>query len=150
MQQVPLAEGLVAWALERGQQPALIGGRASNGKIFFPYRRQAIIDGVREDLEKIDLPRRGALWRSPSQHFRPTPPPYAGDDDARSFRPFTVGYIELPGALHVEARLTEPDPAKLASGQKMELVSEPFGVDSDGNQTMIYAFAPVTPVAGEE
>ena len=26
----------------------------------------------------------------------------------------------------------------------MELVIEPFGVDSDGNQTMIYAFAPVT------
>ncbi|MDX6420109.1 MAG: hypothetical protein QOG28_4729, partial [Trebonia sp.] len=32
-------------------------------------------------------------------------------------------------------------------GQQMELVIEPFGVDSDGNQTMIYAFAPV---AGEE
>jgi hypothetical protein len=27
----------------------------------------------------------------------------------------------------------------------MELVIEPFGVDSDGNQTMIYAFAPVEP-----
>ena len=28
----------------------------------------------------------------------------------------------------------------------MELVIEPFGVDAEGNQTMIYAFAPV---AGE-
>jgi uncharacterized OB-fold protein len=150
MQQVPLAEGLFAWPLEPGKQPALIGGRASNGKIFFPYRRQAVIDGVREDLEKIELPRRGALWTFTSQHFRPTAPPYAGDDDARSFRPFTVGYIELPGALHVEARLTEPDPAKLTIGQQMELVIEPFGVDSDGNQTMIYAFAPVEPVAPAE
>ena len=68
----------------------------------------------------------------------------AGDDDAKSFRPFTVGYVELPGALHVEARLTEPDPARLTIGQQMELVIEPFGVDADGNQTMIYAFAPVT------
>lgn len=50
MQQVPLAEGLFTWPPEPGKQPALIGGRASNGKIFFPYRRQAVIDGVREDL----------------------------------------------------------------------------------------------------
>jgi hypothetical protein len=55
--------------------------------------------------------------------------------------------VELPGALHVEARLTEPDPAKLRIGQEMELVIEPFGIDAEGNQTMIYAFAPV---AGEE
>ena len=145
MQQVPLAEGLFSWPPEPGKQPALIGGKASNGKIFFPYRRQAVIDGVREDLERIELPRRGTLWTFTSQHFRPTAPPYAGDDDARSFRPFTVGYVELPGALHVEARLTEPDPAKLTIGQQMELVIEPLGVDSDGNQTMIYAFAPVEP-----
>jgi uncharacterized OB-fold protein len=87
--------------------------------------------------------RRGILWTFTSQHFRPTSPPYAGADDAQSFRPFTIGYVELPGALHVEARLTEPDPAKLRIGQEMELVIEPFGVDAEGNQTMIYAFAPV-------
>src|SRR6266704_4460562 len=110
MQQVPLAEGLFSWPPEPGKQPALIGGRASNGKIFFPYRRQAVIDGVREDLEKIEQPRRGTLWTFTSQHFRPTAPPYAGDDDVRSFmsfRPFTVGYVALPGALHIEARLTQ-------------------------------------------
>jgi uncharacterized OB-fold protein len=150
MQQVPLAEGLFTWPLEPGKQPALIGGKAPNGKVFFPYRRQAIIDGVRADLERIELPRRGTLWTFTSQHFRPTAPPYAGDDDAQSFRPFTVGYVELPGALHVEARLTEPDPARLTIGQQMELVIEPFGVDTDGNQTMIYAFAPVTAAAGED
>ena len=63
MQQVPLAEGLFTWPPEPGKQPALIGGKASNGKIFFPYRRQAVIDGVREDLEKIELPRRGVASR---------------------------------------------------------------------------------------
>ena len=145
MQQVPLADGLFTWPPEPGKQPALVGGKASNGATFFPYRRQVIIDGVREDLERIELPRRGTLWTFTSQHFRPTAPPYAGDDDAGSFRPFTIGYVELPGALHVEARLTEPDPAKLRIGQEMELVIEPLGVDAEGNQTMIYAFAPVKP-----
>jgi uncharacterized protein len=143
MQQVPLAEGLFTWPPEPSKPPALIGGKASNGKIFFPYRPQAIVDGVREELERVELPRRGMLWTFTSQHFRPTSPPYAGADDVQSFRPFTVGYVELPGALHVEARLTEPDPAKLRIGQEMELVIEPFGVDAEGNQTMIYAFAPV-------
>ncbi|WP_395106232.1 Zn-ribbon domain-containing OB-fold protein [Actinomadura sp. SCN-SB] len=146
MQQVPLAEGLFTWPPEPSRPPALIGGRASNGKIFFPCRAQAVVDGVREDLERVELPRRGLLWTFTSQHFRPPAPPYAGADDAQTFRPFTVGYVELPGALHVEARLTEPDPAKLRIGQEMELVIEPFGVDTEGNQTMVYAFAPV---AGE-
>jgi uncharacterized OB-fold protein len=142
MQQVPLAEGLFTWPPEPSKLPVLIGGKASDGQIFFPYRRQAVIDGVREELERIELPRRGILWTFTSQHFRPTSPPYAGADDAQSFRPFTIGYVELPGALHVEARLTEPDPAKLRIGQEMELVIEPFGLDAEGNQTMIYAFAP--------
>ena len=145
MQQVPLADGLFTWP-PASQSPALLGGKASNGKVFFPYRRQAVIDGVREELEQVELPRRGRLWTFTSQHFRPTSPPYAGADDTQSFRSFTVGYIELPGALHVEARLTEPDPAKLRIGQDMELVIEPFGIDAEGNQTVIYAFAPV---AGE-
>jgi uncharacterized OB-fold protein len=140
-QQVPVAEGLFTWPSER---PALIGGRDSNGRVTFPYRRQAVVNGVREDLEPVELPRRGTLWTFTSQNFRPTSPPYAGEDDAGSFRPFTVGYVELPGALRVEARLTEPDPARLRIGQEMELVIEPLGVDADGRQTMIFAFAPVT------
>jgi uncharacterized OB-fold protein len=143
-QQVPLADGLFTWPPDPAKPPALIGARSTNGKIFFPYRRQAVIDGVREDLERVELPRRGRLWTFTNQNFRPTSPPYAGDDDAQSFQPFTVGYVELAGALRVEARLTEPDPSKLRIGQEMELVIEPLGVDADGNQTMMYAFAPVT------
>jgi uncharacterized protein len=146
-QQVPLADGLFTWPADPSRPSVLIGARSANGKIFFPYRRQAVIGGVREDLERVELPRRGLLWTFTSQNFRPAAPPYAGDDDAGSFRPFTVGYVELAGALRVEARLTEPDPSKLRIGQEMELVIEPLGVDADGNQTMIYAFAPVT---GEE
>jgi uncharacterized OB-fold protein len=148
-QQVPLADGLFTWPPDPAKPPALIGARSTNGKIFFPYRRQAVIDGVREDLERVELPRRGRLWTFTNQNFRPTSPPYAGDDDAQSFRPFTLGYVELAGALHVEARLTEPDPSKLRIGQEMELVIEPLGVDADGNQTMIYAFAPVTEEKGD-
>jgi uncharacterized OB-fold protein len=138
--QIPLAEDLFTWPAE---EPALIGGRSSDGRIVFPYRPHRIVGGVREELERVELPRRGNLWTFTTQRFRPPSPPYAGDDDPKTFQPFAVGYIELPGALRVEARLTEADPEKLAIGEEMELRIVPFGTDDKGNQIMFYAFAPV-------
>lgn len=138
--QLPLAEQLFTWPSD---DPALIAGRASDGRLVFPYRRHLVVGGEREELEPVELPRRGTLWTFTTQVFRPPSPPYAGADDARSFAPFAVGYIELPGALRVEARLTEADPDKLHIGQEMELRIVPFGHDSDGNEIMMYAFAPV-------
>ncbi|SHN16283.1 Zn-ribbon domain-containing OB-fold protein [Cryptosporangium aurantiacum] len=139
--QVPLAEGLFTWPAE---DPALIGGLASDGSFVFPYRQYKLVGGVREELERVELPRRGTLWTFTTQRFRPPAPPYAGADDINSFEPFAVGYVELPGALRVEARLTESDPAKLRIGQEMELRIVPFGTDSAGNETVLYAFAPVS------
>jgi uncharacterized protein len=138
--QVPIAEDLFTWPSE---EPALVAGRSSDGRLVFPFRSHRIVGGVREELERVELPRRGTLWTFTTQVFRPPAPPYAGEDDATTFEPFAVGYVELPGALRVETRLTEPDPAKLRIGQEMELRIVPFGHDAEGNQTMTYAFAPV-------
>jgi uncharacterized OB-fold protein len=138
--QVALAEDLFTWPSD---EPALIAGRASDGRLVFPYRRQLVVGAEREELERVELPRRGTLWTFTTQVFRPPSPPYAGEDDARTFEPFAVGYIELPGALRVEARLTEADPDKLYIGQEMELRIVPFGHDHEGNEVMMYAFAPV-------
>lgn len=135
----PIAPDLFTWPSE---DPALIAGRASDGSLVFPYRTQRLVNAVWEDLEKIELPRRGTLWTFTTQRFRPPAPPYAGDDEA-SFQPFSVGYVELPGALKVEARLTEPDPDKLHIGQEMELRIVPLGIGADDEQTLVYAFAPV-------
>ncbi|ASR03138.1 MULTISPECIES: Zn-ribbon domain-containing OB-fold protein [Gordonia] len=138
---VPVAPDLFTWPAER---PALIAAKGSDGKLTFPYRSHRLVNGVREEQERVELPRRGTLWTFTTQAFRPTSPPYAGDDDAKTFQPFTVGYIELPGALRVQARLTEPDPEKLMIGQEMELVILPFARNAQGTPTMMYAFAPVT------
>lgn len=140
MTQVPIAPDLFTWPSD---DPALIAGRSSDGVLVFPYRKQKLVEGTREELEEVELPRHGTLWSFTTQRFRPPAPPYAGADDAESFEPFTVGYVELPDALLIEARLTEPDHEKLSIGQKMELRIVPFGTDADGNETMIYAFAPV-------
>ena len=63
------------------------------------------------DVTERRLARRGTLWSWTIQRFRPKSPPYTGPEE---FEPYGVGYVELPGEVRVEARLTESDPSKLA------------------------------------
>jgi hypothetical protein len=59
------------------------------------------------------------------------------------FVPFGVGYVELPGEVKVETRLTVSDPEVLANGMEMELVIVPFRTDDEGNEVVTFAFRPV-------
>ena len=49
----------------------------------------------------------------------------------------------------VEARLTEPDPARLAIGQPMRLAIVPYTVRADGTEVLTFAFAPVAENAAD-
>jgi hypothetical protein len=42
----------------------------------------------------------------------------------------------------VEARLTEPDPARLAIGQQLRLAIVPYSVSADGTEIVTFAFTP--------
>lgn len=95
------------------------------------------------DVEPVELGTRGTLWAWTVQGFPPKAPPYLGETDPQKFRPYGVGYIELPGQVKVESRLTESDPEKLKLGMKMELTLEPLCIDDDGNEVVTFAFAPV-------
>jgi uncharacterized OB-fold protein len=88
-------------------------------------------------MEAVVLPRRGTLWTWTTQGFEPKAPPYV--PDGGEFEPFGVGYVEFPGFLRVEGRLTEADPTRLRIGMPMEVVAleRPSGTT--------YAFAPVDP-----
>lgn len=130
-QGVPVAEDLFTWPSD---QPQLIASRR-DGQIAFPPE-----PGAPRHL----LGRRGTLWSFTTQQFRPPAPPYDGNDTTETFVPYGIGYIELPGELMVEARLTESDPEKLSIGQVMELRVVPYTVRSDGTEVLTYAFAPVT------
>lgn len=131
--QLPVAEGLFTWPSE---EPQLIA--STNGdRLTFP---------AKADEEQVLLNRRGTLWGFTTQQFRPPSPPYDGDDTLETFHPYALGYVELPGELLIQARFTEPDPAKLAIGQPMELVIVPYTTRTDGTEILTYAF---TPVEGE-
>ncbi|HZZ37070.1 MAG TPA: OB-fold domain-containing protein, partial [Caulobacteraceae bacterium] len=71
---------------------------------------------------------------------RPKSPPYAGDDDEKSFRPYAIGYVELPGQVIVEGRIETDDFAALAVGMPMRLKLVPFR--RAGGEVLTYAFEP--------
>jgi uncharacterized protein len=112
---------------------ALLGSRCDDcGAHTFP-RQGGCPRCTGAAMADVPLVREGTLWSFTVQGFRPKPP-YAGPEE---FEPYGVGYVELPGQLIVEARLTEADPARLRIGMPMRLVFVPFAESST------FAFAPL-------
>jgi uncharacterized OB-fold protein len=135
----PVAEGLFTWPAEH---PRLIASEcAACGLVGFPAAARCERCGGDDVGERL-LAELGTLWTFTTQGFRPPSPPYDGNDTAESFRPYAVGYVELPGEVIVEARLTEADPAKLTIGQAMRMTVVPYTTASDGTEIVTFAFAP--------
>ncbi len=139
MTQVPVAEGVFTFPSDA---PQLIGSQcASCGIVTFPAQDSCPRCASTDMVEHL-LPRRGRLWAWTTQDFPPPSPPYSGPT-GKDFVPFGVGYVELPGEVKVEARLTSADPGVLTPGMEMELVLVPFRIDADGTEVVTFAFRPV-------
>ncbi len=123
-----IAEGLFTDEVS----PRLIGGRdRESGRIVFPCP-----PGDR--FEAWPLSREGTLWSFTIQRYRPKTPPYAGPD---AFRPWPVGYVELPGETIVEARLTNVDFDAIHIGMPLELTM--IALDPNADESVrIHAFQP--------
>jgi uncharacterized protein len=108
----------------------LVAGRCRRcDGLTFPLRERCPSCGGGTEREL--LPGRGTLWTWTTQGFEPKPP-YVGEGE---FEPYGVGYLELPGLLRVEGRLTTADGLRI--GMEMDVVA----VERAGRLT--YAFAPV-------
>ena len=92
--------------------------------------------------EKIHLSATGILWTWTTQGFRPKEP-YVGDDTNETFKPYYLGYVELPGEVRVETRLQVDNTSHLAIGMEMEFCVVKFCEDDAGNEVMTFAFKPV-------
>jgi uncharacterized OB-fold protein len=140
MAQVPVAEGIFTFPSD---DPQLIGSRCTAcGIVTFPAQSSCPRCASTEMAEQL-LARRGRLWAWTTQAFPPPSPPYSGPT-GKDFVPFGVGYVELPGEVKVETRLTESDPDALTIGMDMELVLVPFRTDDDGDEVVTFAFRPAT------
>ena len=135
MAEAPIAEGL--FEIVEGE-PRLIGGvRRTDGKVVFPMPSGP--EAANYDAKALSP--EGALWSFTVQRFRPKSPPYAGDDDEKSFTPYALGYVELPGEVIVESRIETDDVAGLQVGQPMRLKLVPFA--HVGGERLAYAFEPI-------
>ena len=75
------------------------------------------------------------------QRFLPKTP-FIGQVTPEDFKPYAVGYIELPGEIMVESRLVGVKPENLEIGMEMELTIEPFVKNEEGEELLIFAFKP--------
>ena len=115
-------------------RPTLLAGRErDSGRLVFPP------PGDPDRFDPVALPQEGRLWSWTVQRFRPKSPPYAG---AESFAPYAVGYVDLPGAMIVEARLTGAPLDGWHIDMPVRLVAESFEM-ADGSLRSTFAFAPM-------
>jgi uncharacterized OB-fold protein len=137
--QVPIAEGLFTWP---SAKPALLGSRCKNcGIATFPITDSCLACSS-QDMAQEELPGRGTLWTWTVQQFMPKSP-YKSGETMETFKPYGVGYLELPGGVRVEGRLTENDPAKIKIGMEMDVVFETFRTDENGDEVINFFFKPV-------
>jgi uncharacterized protein len=143
---IAIDERLFTWPSD---SPALLGSRCAGGPgvgedcgvATFPAQSNCPRCG--DDMETVELPRRGTLWTWTTQGFRPKGPPegyYLGPESEEEFVPYFLGYVELPDACKVETRLIGD---AFEIGDEMELVVVPFRRDEDGNELMTFAFKKV-------
>jgi uncharacterized OB-fold protein len=117
----------------------LIAGRdRETGELVFPLPSGS----ERARFEPVRLSAEGRLWSFTVQRFRPKPPYDDGADEA-AFRPYAVGYVELPEGVVVESRLRVDDFSGLALGLPVRATTETLRRDPDGCEVVTYAFRPV-------
>lgn len=127
-----------------GQRAVLLGSqRRSTSVVRFPRERPELFDGspeTQEDIVPIELSTEGTLFTFTTQEF-PPPLPYLGDRSKEGFRPYIVGYIELPDRLLVESLIVGASAANLRIGQRMVSTTTELQF-TDGQCYLTFAFTP--------
>jgi len=137
--QVPIHEGLFTWPAAK---PQLLGSRCNQcAEATFPAQPDCRGCGSRETTI-VELGDRGKLWTWTIQTFMPKQP-YHSDETPETFRPYGVGYVEMPGGVRVEARLQANSPEQLQIGMPMQLDIIPLRTDENGDQNMTFSFSAV-------
>ena len=135
--QVPIHEGLFTWPAAK---PQLLGSRCNQcAEATFPAQPDCRSCGSRETTI-VELGDRGILWTWTIQTFMPKEP-YLSDETPETFRPYGVGYVEMPGGVRVETRLQANSPDQLQIGMAMQLDIIPFRTDENGDQKMTFSFS---------
>ena len=132
----PLHPGLFTWP---DQSPSLLGSRCLDcGEHAFPGQRSCRACSG-QNTEDAELGSTGTLWTWTIQSFMPKTP-YHTDETPETFRPYGVGYVELPCGLKVESRLRENTPDQLRIGMPMNLEIVTVRKDGEGDDLVTFQF----------
>ena len=90
------------------------------------------------ELEQVQMSRRGALWSYTENRYAP-PPPYRAPDP---FVPFAVAAVELAdeGLIVIGKVVGGTLAADLKIGMQMELATMPLYTDDDGVERIVYGW----------
>ena len=97
-----IAEGL--FRVDGDRAVLFASRRRSSGVVKFPAERPELFDGdaaIQDDIEAIELSTTGTLYTYTTQEF-PPPLPYKGIRDPKVFKPYVVGFVELPEGVLVK------------------------------------------------
>ena len=136
MTDCPIHPNLFTWP---ASNPVLLGGKCPHcGEVSFPAQLSCRNCG-QNDSKLVELGDRGSLWTWTIQNFLPKSP-YVSDETAETFKPYGVGYIEMPAGIRIESRLLISNPTKLRIGMPMKLVIEKFSSNDQGGSNLCFAF----------
>jgi uncharacterized OB-fold protein len=135
MGRVPIEPGYFTVPDDAQEPPRLLGSRCpSCGEHFFP-RRLVCAKCLHEGCQDVELGPTGRLWTWTFVHV----PLFAKKDG--SVDAYGVGQIDLPEGPRIQAILVGAED-DFEIGMELRLELETLSADRDGNDVVIYRFAP--------
>ena len=119
----------------------LVGNQCADcGETYFPAA-SGCTRCTSTNLNRFNFGRHGTLWTWTIQSFLPKTPYNSGETDA-SFKPYGVGYIEMPCGIKIESRLSVADADKLKIGMPMTMSLKTYGKTPEGANLVTFVFSP--------
>ncbi len=121
---------------------SLVGSRCEDcGEVYFP-NTQNCTRCLSSRIAPFELGGEGILWSWTIQDFLPKTPYNSGETEA-DFKPYGVGYVQMPSGVKVESRLSVADPEALQIGMPLRLEILPYGKSPAGEVLTSFAFSPL-------
>lgn len=140
---IPIEEGFFRVPDDPAEPPRLLGSRCrACDEVFYP-RRLVCAKCLTEGCEDVELSTSGKLWTWTYCHV-----PLFANKDA-DVEGYGVGQIDLPEGPRVQAIL-EGGPDDFHIGMDLTIGLETLRRSSEGDEMVIYRFAPTDPIVGSE
>jgi uncharacterized OB-fold protein len=121
-------------SLESGN-PILVGSKCKScGQIYFPKKRVCPKCMTIDEMEEVELSRRGKIYSYTIAHVGPL-----------EYAPYAFGFVELPEGISIFTHFTDCEPfeKKLKIDMEVELTLGKITTDEDGTEVIGWKFRPV-------